>query len=626
MSVDRGPGGHVLLEASGLRVEADMGGRRKELVTGIDFTVRSGETVGIVGESGSGKSLTARAMLGLLPVGLRMSGELRYQGHDLMGLSQRQFARYRGREIGMVFQDPFTMLNPTQRAGRHIEETLRHPDGSRLGKARRRAEAVQRLAEVGIVDPDVADRYPFELSGGMRQRVGIAAALAPDPSLLVADEPTTALDVTTQKEILALLRGLQETRNMGLVLITHDLNVAFSVCDRIYVLYAGRMIECAPSERLRDDPHHPYTMGLLMSDPPMDVRLKTLQSMKGSVPAPADIRHQCAFADRCRWVQPQCREGYPALAQVDSDWKSACIRLDDILPQMRAERAARHTADPDAPTERAAAPLLSVDGVSKIFSRGSMQVHALKKVTVDIDAGTCVGLVGESGSGKTTLGRCLVGLEHATAGTITLDGRDITHFDRLSKADLHQVRSTVQMVFQDPYSTLSPARSIGGILGEVCRLENQSGGSQQTVPELLEQVGLPAAYAKRKPSALSGGERQRVAIARALARRPRLMVCDEVVSALDVSVQAQILNLLKSLRDELGIAMLFITHDLAVVRQVADRVYVLYHGQVMDHGDTTQVLDHSQDAYTQRLIDSVPARPAAGPASTPSAPVKGLEK
>ena len=296
-----------LLAVKDLMIEATMAGQRKLIVSGLDVTVAAGETVGIVGESGSGKSMTARAVLNLLPPGVRATGQLRFRGEDLASLSARRRAAYRGSEIGMVFQDPFTMLNPLMRAGRHIEESLRDPAGRRMRRDARRAEAIRRLGEVGIADGGVADRYPFELSGGMRQRVGIAAALAADPALLVADEPTTALDVTTQEEILALLRSLQARRNMGLVLITHDLNVAFTVCDRIYVLYAGRVLEHGTSADLQREPRHPYSLGLLMSDPPLDRRVRTLHSMAGSVPDPGDVEAQCAFADRCEWMMPACR-------------------------------------------------------------------------------------------------------------------------------------------------------------------------------------------------------------------------------------------------------------------------------------------------------------------------------
>jgi peptide/nickel transport system ATP-binding protein len=609
--------GAPLLSTDGLTIEATMAGQRKLIVSGIDICVAAGETVGIVGESGSGKSMTARAILGLLPPGIRASGQLRFRGDDMGSSSARRRARFRGSEIGMVFQDPFTMLNPLMRAGRHIEETLRDPAGRRLPRDARRAEAIRRLAEVGIADAAVADRYPFELSGGMRQRVGIAAALAADPALLVADEPTTALDVTTQAEILALLRSLQIRRNMGLVLITHDLNVAFTVCDRIYVMYAGRVLEHGTSADLQREPRHPYSLGLLMSDPPLDRRVRTLHSMAGSVPDPGSVAGQCAFADRCEWVQPACRAGAPSLRPAGPQM-TACIRAGDIREALQREREL--TTEPAAPAEASAQALVAVDSLVKTFRRARHEVWALREATIEIGAGESVGLVGGSGSGKTTLGRCIVGLETASAGTITIAGRDVTDYARLSRQERHDVRSQVQMVFQDPYSSLSPARSIGALLGEALRLDGKRADGR-TAADLLELVGLPRTYTNRKPAALSGGERQRVAIARALARQPRLIICDEVVSALDVSVQAQILNLLASLRRELGIAYLFITHDLAVVRQVADRIYVMHQGRIVESGVTAEVLDHPADTYTARLIDSIPSRHSvAGPGQEPASP------
>jgi peptide/nickel transport system ATP-binding protein len=618
MSTEISPG-DPLLSVTGLTIDATMGGRRRLIVSGIDLEVSAGETVGIVGESGSGKSMTARAILDLLPGGVQAGGRLRFRGAELSGLSARRRARYRGAEIGMVFQDPFTMLNPLMRAGRHIEETLRDSQGRRLPRDARRAEAIRRLAEVGISDPSVADRYPFELSGGMRQRVGIAAALASDPALLVADEPTTALDVTTQKDILALLRRLQADRGMGLVLITHDLNVAFTVCDRIYVLYAGRVLEQGGSADLQREPRHPYSLGLLMSDPPLETRVRALHSMPGSVPEPSEVAGQCAFADRCQWAQPACRDGAPALRPAGPQL-TACIRADEIRTEMQRQRAV--TAEPAALAPPAKDALLVVESLSKAFRRAGRELWALQDASVEIAEGESVGLVGESGSGKTTLGRCVLGLETPTSGTIRIAGRDVSDYALLSKQDRREVRSQVQMVFQDPYSSLSPARSVRAILGEALRLDAPDAG-RRTPADLLELVGLPRSYAARKPAALSGGERQRVAIARTLARRPRLIVCDEVVSALDVSVQAQILNLLASLRQELGIAYLFISHDLAVVRQVADRVYVMHRGRIVESGATADILDRPGHAYTARLIDSIPSRralAAPGPQPSPAPP------
>jgi peptide/nickel transport system ATP-binding protein len=579
-----------LLVAEGLRIESTLGDSRRTIVSGIDLEIAAGETIGIVGESGSGKSLTAKALLGLLPPGVTASGSVRFDGEELLGRPERILRRYRGRHVSLLFQDPYTLLNPVMRVGRQITETLNE----------RRGEAERRLAEVGIHDPLVARKYPFELSGGMRQRVGIAAALASNPEILIADEPSTALDVTTQKEILRLLRSIQERRGMGLVLITHDLRVAFSMCDRIYVLYAGSVLEVASATELERVPLHPYSLALLLAEPPLDRRLASLASVEGSVPPPDEVATSCPFAPRCDWAAPACTKAAPPLVRVADQHLSACIRIDEIRAELAGARiAAAQEAAPSAESGRAGEePVVRVERLSKSFG----PVAALREVSLEVYPGESVGLVGESGSGKSTLARCLLGLERADDGKITIAGFDATDFTAMPDTDRRQVRGAIQMIFQDPYSSLNPTRSIGAILREVLKFSK----STETVDELLGRVHLPASYAARKPAALSGGERQRVAIARALAVQPKIIVCDEPVSALDVSVQAQVLNLFRSICDEFGVAYLFITHDLAVVRQVVDRVYVLHRGVVVEQGEVATVLDDAKDEYTRRLVASVP--------------------
>jgi peptide/nickel transport system ATP-binding protein len=511
-----------------------------------------------------------------------------------------------------VMQDPFTMLNPLLRIGVQVTDGLVDARGRRLRRAARRAEAVRRLAEVGIRDPAVADRFPFELSGGMRQRVGIAAGLSRDPGLLIADEPSTALDVTTQKEILELLRSLQRSRGMGLILITHDLRVAAETCERIYVMYAGRALEVAPANALDAEPRHPYTLGLLSSEPPPDRRLVLLPAIEGAVPRADEVGDECPFAARCQWVQPQCRERHTPLAPLDGGTRfSACIRTDEIREEMRRMRRAVGAVAAER-VVGVAEPLVVVRDLVKVFRRGDGATRALDGVSIEIGAREAVGLVGESGSGKTTLGRCVMGLERPTAGEILIDGLPAQDFATLPARDRAALRHKVQMIFQDPYSSLNPVRTVGATLQEaIVARDPQARRSGAEVAELLNRVGLPAAYAQRKPAALSGGERQRVAIARALAMRPRLIVCDEPVSALDVSVQAQVLNLLTALREEYDVSYLFITHDLAVVRQVVERVYVLLNGQLVESGPCATVLDDPQHAYTRQLVASVPGADAA---------------
>lgn len=594
------------LTVSGLQVRTKDG---RTIVRSIDLTVAAGETIGIVGESGSGKSMTARALIGLPPTGVSTSGEVRWGQRNLIGLRERELRRIRGREVGLVMQDPFTTLNPLLRCGKQITEGLRGQSGRRLRGSQREAEAVRRLAEVGIRDPAVAEKFPFQLSGGMRQRVGIAAALSRDPQVLIADEPSTALDVTTQKEILALLKSLQQSRGMGLILITHDLRVAMSTCKRIYVMYAGSVLEVAPAEQLDEEPRHPYTLGLLCSDPPADRRLAKLPAIEGAVPRPDEVAKECPFAARCEWVQPQCAQGAPTLQSVNGGQRlSACVRADEISTAMKAARnrvLEEHVAV-ERPSEVVDA-LVRVKDLRKVFRHAGGETCALDGVSIEIGGCESVGLVGESGSGKTTLGRCVMALEHPSSGTIEVGGIPLHSWRSLSDRDKAALRHTVQMVFQDPYSSLNPVRSIGSTLQEAI-LARDPGMRKagEEVIRVLGRVGLPAQYAQRKPSALSGGERQRVAIARALAMRPRLIVCDEPVSALDVSVQAQILNLFGALREDLEISYLFITHDLAVVRQVAERVYVLFNGKVVESGSSDVVLDQPQHEYTRRLVASIP--------------------
>jgi peptide/nickel transport system ATP-binding protein len=605
-------GGSPLLAVRGLEIAAVIHGRRRTIVRGVDVDVAPGETIGIVGESGSGKTMTARAIVGLLPAGVFANGQVLYAGRDLLRLPARARAQVRGSGISLLLQDPFTLLNPLMPVGRHIEETLRAGGGSAVTRGGLRAEVRRRLAEVGIIDPSVAERYPFQLSGGMRQRVGIAAALARNCRLLIADEPSTTLDVTTQKEILDLLISIQRSHGMGLMIITHNLRVAFMMCRRVYVMYAGSVLETAPSASLEEDPRHPYTLGLLMSEPPVGHRVARFEAVPGSVPAPDDVAAMCAFAARCRWADPRCRGGTPPLAALGGARWSACLRTEEIHEEMQGFGRIPPIIS-GARAEEVPAPLVRIEGLHKVYESRRARVRALSGVSMEIGVNESVGLVGESGSGKTTLGRCLVGLETPTAGAITIDGVPAANYDALAAADRRRLRRTIQMVFQDAYSTLNPSLTIGSILMEAVGAgAGRPANPAVAVRALLARVGLPAEYALRKPVALSGGERQRVAVARALAVQPKMLVCDEPVSALDVSVQAQILNLFRDLQEEVGEAFLFITHDLAVARQVTDRIYVLYRGEIVESGRTADVLDRPQHPYTIRLVESIPRSTLVG--------------
>ncbi|MER5476942.1 ABC transporter ATP-binding protein [Streptomyces sp. NPDC002734] len=636
-----------LLEVDGLSVTAGSGGGAV-VVDGVSLTVAPGECVGIVGESGSGKSLTVRAVAGLLPPGLEVtSGAVRLGGEEVLGLAPRARAALRGRRIALLLQDPFAMLHPQLTCGRQIADGLRGLDGrSRAVRAARRAEVERRLVEVGL-DPSVADRFPHELSGGMLQRVATAAALAGDPELLIADEPTTALDTATQAAVLDLLGGLRRDRDMGLILITHDLRVAFSACDRVHVLYAGKVVEHGPSHRLGGAPRHPYTAALLASEPSAHERRPRLATLPGSVPAPGERGPGCPFADRCAFAVDVCRTTPVSLTPVPPGpaalGATACLRADELGPlgpTTTADGAAAGTAanatpangattngtaangeaangagpDGEDPAPHAAAPdpdaALVVREVGRRFgsAAGDGGRHALADVSLTVPAGEVTALVGRSGSGKTTLARIVIGLESFDDGAVRTGPVDLPRGRRPSTADRRRIAAHAQIVFQDPYASLSPLRTVGATLREALDAARRGGrGGTDTVGSLLARVGLPERYADRRPAALSGGERQRVAVARALAARPRLLICDESVAALDVSVQAQLLNLLDELRRDQGFAVLFITHDLAVVRQIADHVAVLHDGRLVETGPAARVLDAPEHPETRRLLAAVPA-------------------
>lgn len=621
-----------LLAVEGLRVAATAApGGPVPILDGISLEVGGGECIGIVGESGSGKSLAMRAVAGLLPPGTGVTGgSVRIDGREVLDLSPRDRHTLRGRRVTLLMQDPFTMLHPQLTCGRQIADGLRDLDGGRSRrrtKAVRRAEVERRLAEVGL-GPDIADRYPHELSGGMRQRVAAAAALAGDPELLIADEPTTALDAASQRAVLDLLRGLQRSRRMGLVLITHDLRVAFSACDRVYVLYAGQVLEHGRATELESGPLHPYTAGLLASEPSVRERFAELAAIPGSVPAPGSRGPGCPFADRCAHAAQVCRsepvELLPPVkagAAVDGTGRlSACVRIADIGGALGAP-SARTAAEPPAvpgqgsgeePAREAALVAASVD---RTFRSSAGDHAALLDVSLTVPRNTVVALVGESGSGKTTLARIAVGLETFDAGAVSVGGVALPTGRRPTTADRRRLAEQVQIVFQDPYSSLNPLRTVGATLREALAAAagGRGRGDAPGVETLLAQVGLPGAYASRRPAALSGGERQRVALARALAARPRLLICDEAVAALDVSVQAQLLNLLVTLQRAEGFAVLFITHDLGVVRQIADLVAVMHRGRIVEQGVAAEVLDAPRHPWTRRMIDAVPGASDLGP-------------
>ncbi|HXW46782.1 MAG TPA: ABC transporter ATP-binding protein [Streptosporangiaceae bacterium] len=561
-----------------------------DIVGGVSFSIPLGRTLGIVGESGSGKSLTAKAVSGLLPAALRATGTVTISGTEVsLPGSQAVWRQLRGHGVTMLLQDPFTSLSPTHRCGDQIAWTLRGGGNgmTRGPRAEIRDRVITHLAEVNL-PAAVARRYPGELSGGMRQRVAIAAALAASPRLLIADEPTTALDASNQRDVLDLLARLQREHGMAMVLISHDLGLIRGYTDEVLVMYAGRIVEEGPTALL-SRPVHPYTAGLQASDPPIDARLERLVVIPGRVPEPGERPPGCAFADRCSMTSDLCRTAEPPLVRADDGRAVACFNSHGpIALELPAVVDERWQRDDDETA------ILRVEHLVKTFAGRP----ALQDVSIEVRDGESVGLVGESGSGKTTLARCIAGLEKTDSGEILFRGTRLTSERRTA--------SQIQVVFQDPYSTLNPRMRVGAALAEALRAgSSPAGGQRRSVGELLDMVGLPKAFARRYPAELSGGERQRVAIARSLAPVPELLICDESVSALDVSVQAQILNLLSDLRQELGLSVLFISHDLAVVRQISDAVYVISGGRVVESGLTRNVLKAPRQDYTKRLVAAV---------------------
>ncbi len=623
-SPDDGP----LLEVGDLGVEAGNAGNRVTLLDGVGFTIDRGRILGVVGESGSGKTLIALSVLGLLPAGVRrVSGRIRFGGQDLTALGPRQLRAVRGRDIGMVFQDPIGSLDPSFSVGSQLVETLRAHGGRGLSRRAAQQRAADLLDRVGIAHPAKRLRdYPHQLSGGMAQRVMIALAISSEPRLLIADEPTTALDATVQAQILTLLRSLQDERGMALLLISHDLSVVAEMADDVAVVYGGQIAERGAVVPVFDHPLHPYTGALLGAQPAMTDGREALAAIPGSVPAPWALPDGCRFHPRCEHATDACRTGAPPLVEVPTDGAEGdtrvtrCLRHAE-LPEptepgsvygMSPPGEIPRTQNEGAETPVLVDVLVDVQDVGKDYVlrdgrrpwRRSL-LAAVDGVSFQIRSGETLGLVGESGAGKSTVGRMVLGLEAPTRGRVLIDGDDLVALPRGTRR--RELRRDVQVVFQDPHSSLDPMMTVGTIVAEP--LEVHTGSSRAEVDarvaELLELVGLAPATARRMPDALSGGQRQRVAIARALALRPRLIVCDEPVSALDVSTQAQVINLLVDLQRELGVAYLFIGHDLAVVRHISDRVAVMQHGRIVEMGTSDQIHRQPRHAYTRALNDAV---------------------
>ncbi|HEX2830070.1 MAG TPA: ABC transporter ATP-binding protein [Burkholderiales bacterium] len=586
-------------------------------VEGISYDVNPGEIVALVGESGCGKSVSSLAIMRLLAPTARVSGRVLFEGRDLLELPQEAMRAIRGREIAMIFQEPMTSLNPVLTVGFQLMEPLRLH--LKMDEAAARARAAELLRMVGI--PDVErrlDQYPHQFSGGMRQRAMIAIALACNPKLVIADEPTTALDVTIQAQILRLMKDLSRDLGVALVVITHNLGIVARYADRVNVMYAAKLSERADARALFAKPLHPYTAGLLRSVPRLDrPRGLKLETIEGMPPNLLDPPQGCRFAPRCAAQVPESLCAQPPLVEAEPAHWSACVRALEMA-QVGAEGLGlvqRSSAAAGTKTIDRGAPLLSVRNLKthfevatglKALSGGKTVVRAVDGLSFDVFRGETLGLVGESGCGKTTVGRTLLRLDDPTAGEMRYAGEDVT---RAHGAALRRYRRQIQVIFQDPYSSLNPRMTIGDIVAEpllVYKLQPDREAARRRVTELLTQVGLFEYMAQRYPHELSGGQRQRVGIARALAMEPSFIVCDEPVSALDVSIQAQIINLLEDLQKRLGLTYLFIAHDLAVVRHISDRIVVMYLGRAMEIADRDALYENPLHPYTRALLDAVP--------------------
>ena len=600
----------ILLDVQDLHVHFETSRGKVRAVEGLSFNVRKGEVVAIVGESGSGKSVSALSIMRLLPKHTaRVNGRITFDGRSLLDLDDEEMRKIRGHHISMIFQEPMTSLNPILTIGLQITEPLQIHLGMTDEQAR--ARAIELLGLVGIPDPARRlEQYPHQFSGGMRQRVMIAIGLACNPQLIIADEPTTALDVTIQAQILELMKDLSRKLNIALIVITHNLGVVARYADRVIVMYAARLVEEGEADNVFHRPRHPYSMGLLRSVPRLDrPRGAKLETIEGLPPNLALAQSGCRFAPRCPFKIAVC-DTEPALLNTDTGGLSRCHRHEEIAAGKLVWGATSSGAQQAIALKPEA--LLSVRNLTKTFEvRGGFRgvrgaVRAVQDVSFEIHPGETLGLVGESGCGKTTVGRLILKLENPTSGEIRFAGADLAS---ASAAEMKAIRRKIQVIFQDPYSSLNPRMTVGQIIAEplnVYKLAPDSKKANERVAQLLEQVGLRPEMAVRYPHQLSGGQRQRVGIARALAMEPSFIVCDEAVSALDVSIQGQIINLLEDLQRRLGLAYLFIAHDLAVVRHISMRVVVMYFGKIMEIADRDTIYREPLHPYTKVLLDAAP--------------------
>lgn len=619
-----------VLSVENLNVHFRVGAKTIHAVRDLSIAINEGETLALVGESGSGKSVTSLAIMDLLNRARAevTADSMTFDGTDLLTVSDERRRHLRGNRMAMIFQEPMTSLNPVYRVGWQIAEMM--VAHQKLSWKQAHAGAVDMLEMVGIPEPgERALAYPHQLSGGMRQRVMIAIALVCRPRLLIADEPTTALDVTIQAQILDLMSRLQRETGTSILFITHDLAVVAEIADRVAVMYAGRVVEEAPVNDIYEKPLMPYAMGLMRSitfKPGQHQKLARLEAIPGNVPNPLALPRGCTFHPRCEYRTPACVSASPKLEEAGAGRRVRCIRWQQIK---QTATAAPVLATPKAPVAEKAMPLLQARdlkmhfpvGKGGLFSKRRI-LKAIDGVSFDIAAGSVVGLVGESGSGKSTIGKMIVRMLTPTSGDIRFEGKDIA---KIKGAALKENRKRIQMIFQDPFGSLNPRMNVESVVGEGLTVHGLLSPSERShrVADLLRKVGLSPEHTRRYPHEFSGGQRQRLSIARALAVEPRLIIADEPVSALDVSVQAQVLNLLQDLQQEFGLGMLMVSHDLGVVHHLADHVVVLYLGKIMEMGPPGVIYSDPAHPYTRSLLDAMPTPNPVGRAARRRILLKG---